>query len=80
MANEPPTKDWSYNGALHRIEDILSNIEREDVDIDKLGDFVEEAADLIRICRKKILHTEMRVRKVIDELREEEQSLSSREG
>jgi exodeoxyribonuclease VII small subunit len=47
---------------------LLDAIEDEDTDLDDLSLHVERAADLIRLCRQRIFHTEMKVQQVISQL------------
>jgi exodeoxyribonuclease VII small subunit len=51
-------KDFSFNEAVHEIEDILKNIEGGDLDLDKLSVEVKRASELIKECHKKLRSTE----------------------
>lgn len=62
------TPALSYNEAIGELREILKGIEEEDVDLDELGAQVERAAVLIRMCRERIVKTEMSVRAVLDDL------------
>ena len=57
-----------YSEASAELETILDEIETGDADIDVLSDKVERAATLIRGCREALEGTELRVRKVVEEL------------
>lgn len=57
-----------YQEALTELETILNAIEKDEVDIDDLAHKVERAAHLLTVCRDKIEHTEMQVRRIIDTL------------
>ncbi|MCA8944363.1 MAG: exodeoxyribonuclease VII small subunit [Planctomycetes bacterium] len=57
-----------YSEASTELETILDEIETGDADIDVLSDKVERAATLIRDCREALEGTELRVRKVVEEL------------
>jgi exodeoxyribonuclease VII small subunit len=59
-----------YRDAVDELKTILARIEGEDVDIDELSEKVERAAELIRLCRERIEHTGMKVRRVLDGLDE----------
>ena len=62
----------SFGAAMQEIEAILTDIERNDVDLDDLARSVGRAADLIEICRQKIEHAETEVQRVFDTLAEAE--------
>ena len=65
------TRPVRYAEALQELQSILKVIEGDDVDLDDLSSKVERAAVLIRFCRERIQHTEMSIKKVLDELDEE---------
>ncbi len=60
--------ELSYTAASRELDAILDAIEAGDTDIDALSDKVERAASLIKLCREKLAGTELRVKKVVDEL------------
>ena len=57
-----------YTEAALELESILDEIENGTADIDVLGEKVERAAALIRQCRETLAGTELRVKKVVEEL------------
>ena len=61
---EPP----GYAAATEELEAILDEIESGTADLDILSDKVERAAFLIKLCREKITGTEMKLRKIIEQL------------
>ena len=56
-----------YRKAVERLDEIISQIENEDVDVDELSLQVKEAVELIRLCKAKIDKAEMEVKKVVDD-------------
>lgn len=58
----------TYAAASRELETILDAIEAGDIDVDALSEKVERAAALIKVCREKLAGTELRVKKVVDEL------------
>ncbi|MFP4472785.1 MAG: exodeoxyribonuclease VII small subunit [Candidatus Omnitrophota bacterium] len=58
----------SYARAMARLQEIIADIEREEIDVDELGRRVKEAAGLVRTCRDKIRKADLEVRNVVDEL------------
>jgi exodeoxyribonuclease VII small subunit len=47
-----------YGIAIKRLEEILENVDRSNVNIDELAELVKEAAELIKTCRSILLKTE----------------------
>ena len=58
----------SYGKAAARLEEILGKIEEGEVDIDELSGLVEEAAQLVTLCRKKIHAAEVQVKTITEQL------------
>ena len=67
-----PDLTLRYAEALEELEQILSEIEQDAVDLDDLGERVERAAHLIQICREKIERTEMHVKRIVEGLEQDE--------
>jgi exodeoxyribonuclease VII small subunit len=67
MARSKDNKELSYSRSLAELEEIISRIESEVVDVDALADQVKRASALIRACREKLRNTEEEVRKVLSE-------------
>ncbi|HLN56394.1 MAG TPA: exodeoxyribonuclease VII small subunit [Bacteroidales bacterium] len=61
-------KEFSFNDAVSRIEQILKNIENGDLDVDKLSEEVKNAAELIRQCQKKLKTTEEEINSIFRDL------------
>lgn len=57
-----------YSESAQELETILDEIETGEADIDVLSEKVERAAQLIRGCRDALAGTELRVKKVVEEL------------
>ncbi len=64
-------QDLSYSEAVARLDEILSQIEEGEVDIDELSGLVAEAAELVTLCRQKIAAAEMQVKEVTERLERE---------
>jgi len=64
-------KDLSYGEAAARLEEILGIIEQGEVDIDALSGLVEEAAELVSLCRGKIHAAEVKVKTITEQLERE---------
>jgi exodeoxyribonuclease VII small subunit len=60
-----PARKLSFGEAVAEVEEILAGLDREDVDIDTLGDEVKRAVELIRVCREKLARTDAEVRELV---------------
>jgi exodeoxyribonuclease VII small subunit len=61
-------KEFSFNEAVVKIEEILKNIESGELDIDKLSAEVKNASELIRLCQKKLRETEDEINSIFNDL------------
>ena len=52
------SKQRTYKEAFQRIEQIVSEIEGEDPDVDKLTELVKEGLDLLKQCKQHLRTTE----------------------
>ncbi len=66
-----PQQETSYSQAIQRLDSILETIEGGQADIDELSDLVEEAAELLELCRQKITQADMKVKSITQRLEEE---------
>ncbi len=60
-----------YREAVQRLDEIISQIENEDVDVDELSLRVKEAVELIRLCKARIDKAEMEVKQVVEDFSKE---------
>lgn len=68
---QPEGAELSYAQAVKRLDEILERIERGEVDIDQLSSLVEEAAELVSLCKSKLTQAEMQVRRITERLEQE---------
>ena len=61
-----------YDKAMKKLEEIISKIESEDIDVDELAVKVKEAVELVKMCKAKIEKAEMEVKKVVKDFDAEE--------
>ncbi len=54
-----------YAAALAELEEILSQLERTDVDVDVLAAQVQRAAQLITFCRDRIGNARLQIEQVV---------------
>jgi len=62
----------SYRKAIDELDGLLEELEAEDVDVDGLEAKVEKAAVLLKYCKAKLSATELKVKKIIGQLAEDE--------
>ncbi len=74
------THHMSYTQAVERLDKILERIEGGEADIDELSGLVDEAAQLLELCREKIAHAEMQVKTVTQRLETEHTVGGEEEG
>lgn len=68
-ANE--NSEISYSLALEELQEILTELESDQIDIDELAKKVERANDLLQQCQKRLTSTQMQVEKIIDVLNDD---------
>ena len=61
----------AYSQALTELEQIVSEIETEDVDIDVLAGKVKRAALLVKLCKTRLRHAEEEVKKIMAEIEDD---------
>lgn len=59
-------KELKYNDAVAEIEAILERISTGELDVDRIGDEVKRAAELLALCREKLRAAEETVNKVLE--------------
>ena len=57
-----------YKEAFQRIEQIVSQIEGDDPDVDKLTDLVKEGLELLKYCKQHLRHTEEDLKSALEDL------------
>ena len=67
-AETGPGEPVRYGAALEELQEILSELESENVDVDRLASRVERAGALIRLCQERLAATELQVERVVDAL------------
>ena len=67
-AETGPGEPVGYGAALKELHEILSELESENVDVDRLASRVERAGALIRLCQERLAAAELQVERVVDAL------------
>ena len=60
-----------YAAAVSELEQILAELERSDVDVDRLATQVQRAQQLISFCRDRIANARLHIEQVVAELDDE---------
>jgi exodeoxyribonuclease VII small subunit len=55
----------NYGEAIERLEQIVAQIERNDLDIDSLGVKLREAKELVDFCKKRLFEVDEEVKKLL---------------
>ena len=58
----------NYTDAFEELQEIVTQIEEGEISVDELSEKVKRAAQLIKICKKKLTTTEEDVNKILKEL------------
>lgn len=58
----------NYTEAFNELQEIVAEIEEGEISVDELSAKVRRAAQLIKICRKKLTSTEEDVNRILKEL------------
>lgn len=59
-------KKETYSEAMKRLEGIVARIESNELDIDQLGENLQEAQKLIKQCRDKLYKADAEIRKMLE--------------
>ena len=62
----------NYAQAFEELQQIVADIEGGEISVDELSSKVKRAAELIKICKKKLSSTEEDVNAILKELEEKE--------
>ena len=69
--NEQQNRDdeaLGFTAALEALEEILARIDRDEIDIDLLADELQQAKQLLELCRDKIKTAEIEVERIAAEI------------
>ena len=66
-------KKETYSQAISRLEQIVSQIDNNELDIDQLADKIKEANGLIVFCQSKLTKADTEIEKILAERLESEE-------
>ncbi len=58
----------TYSQAKRELEEIVTAIESNELDVDALTQKVKRASELIAFCKEKLTKTDKELQKIIDEI------------
>lgn len=60
-------KEIKYEEALSQLEDIVSKMENEELDIDELTTELKQAQKLVKLCKDKLTKTNKEIKTILKE-------------
>lgn len=58
-------KETTYDAAIKQLEDIVSKMENDELDIDSLSQQLKTAQRLIKLCKDKLAKTDEEITKIL---------------
>jgi exodeoxyribonuclease VII small subunit len=59
---------FNYNKAITRLNEIVTEMESNELDIDKISKLVKESSALLNSCKKALTSTEDEINEVINQM------------
>ncbi len=59
-------KNINYEEAVSELEKIVTQMESGELDIDKMGETLKKAQQLITLCKDKLTKTEEEINKILE--------------
>lgn len=60
-------EEIKYEEAMSQLERIVNQMERDELDIDVLGEKLKEAQRLAKLCKAKLTKTNEEIQKILNE-------------
>ena len=60
-------KEIKYEEALSQLEDIVSKMENEELDIDELTTELKQAQKFVKLCKDKLTKTDKEIKTILKE-------------
>ncbi|HNT41263.1 MAG TPA: exodeoxyribonuclease VII small subunit [Tenuifilaceae bacterium] len=64
-------KPQRYIDAINEIEQIITEIENNELDVDDLTEKIRRASELLKFCKTKLRATEEEIQKIISDFEED---------
>lgn len=59
-------KEIKYEAAVRQLEDIVSKLENNELDIDELSTELKKAQQLVKLCKDKLTKTDEEINKILE--------------
>lgn len=59
-------KEMKYEEAVRQLEDIVSKLENNELDIDELSTELKKAQQLVKLCKDKLTKTDEEIKKILE--------------
>ena len=60
-------KAMKYEEAMKQLEQIVSKMENDELDIDQMSEQLKKAQQLIKLCKDKLMKTDKESQKILSE-------------
>jgi len=60
-------KEVNYEEAVHQLENIVERMERGELDVDSMVSQLKRAQELVKLCKKKLKHTDDEIQKLLSD-------------
>ena len=60
-------KAMKYEEAMKQLEQIVSKMENDELDIDQMSEQLKKAQQLIKLCKDKLMKTDKDIQKILSE-------------
>ncbi|MEM8960628.1 MAG: exodeoxyribonuclease VII small subunit [Acidobacteriota bacterium] len=64
------SENATFSSALAELESIVQRIDNDEIEIDRLGDELRRATELLEVCRTRIKKAELEVTQIVEKLSE----------
>jgi len=59
------SKEISYEAAVKELEEIVSKMENDEMDIDQMSVQLKRAQELMKLCKEKLTKTDEEIQKIL---------------
>ena len=59
-------KEIKYEAAVRQLEDIVSKLENNELDIDELSTELKKAQQLVKLCKDNLTKTDEEIKKILE--------------
>ncbi len=59
-------KETKYEDAIRQLEDIVTRLENNELEIDEMPSQLKKAQELIKLCKDKLTQTDAEIKKITE--------------